>query len=220
MRRFLGLVADISARHPLIVLFIVLGVTVYMGYEVSNLRVANDPQEFMPHHPQILAYGEVERRFGTASFSHTLFVRFVPREGASISSPQAILEMEATLRALREIQGIVEVEGIPDFVKAIHSGLHGGDPRYFSLPEGGCELGYSFEDVIRMAFQRMSLLRRFTSASGTAIALAQVEQGYGIVEVSAQVEEAIRKLQQDSQALDVGLLSYGSSINTFNQITK
>ena len=218
MRRFLDLVADISARHPLALLLIVLGVTIFMGYEAANLRVANDPQEFMPHHPQVLAYDEVERRFGTASFSHTLFVRFSPREGASISAPQAILEMEAALQALRGIPGVVEVEGIPDFVKAIHSGLHGGDPRYFSLPAEGCGLGYSFEDVIRMAFQRMSLLKGFTSADGTAIALAKVERGYNIVEASIKAEEALDKLPQD--ALDVGLLSYGRSIDVFNRITK
>jgi len=218
MRRFLDLVADVTARHPLIVLLIVLGVTVYMGYEAVNLRVANDPQEFMPHHPQILAYGEVERRFGTASFSHTLFVRFAPREGASISMPRAILEMEAALQALRGIPGLVEVEGIPDFVKAIHSGLHGGDPRYFSLPEGGCELGYSFADVIRMAFQRMSLLKGFVSQAGTAIALAKVEKGYDIVEVSQKAGEALRRVQQD--VLEIGLLSYGSSIDIFNKVTK
>ncbi len=217
MRRFLELVAELSAKQPLALLLVVLAVTVLMGYEAANLRVANDPQEFMPHHPKVLAYGEVERRFGTASFSHTLFVRFSP-QGASISSPQGILEMEAVLGALRGVLGVVEVEGVPDFVKAIHSGLHGGDPRYFSLPEGGCELGYSFEEVIRMAFQRMSLLKGFTSAEGTAIALARVEQGHDIVEVSIRAEEALGGL--DQEALDVGFLSYGGSIDVFNRITQ
>ncbi len=220
MQRFLDLIARTSARYPLPVLIALVLVTIGMGFAVTQLRVANDPAEFMPHHPKVLAYNEIERRFGTASFSHTLFVRFAPREAASISSPEAILEMEAALEALRRIPGVVEVQGIPDFVKAIHSGLHGGDRRYFTLPVEGCELGYSFEDVIRLAFQRISLLKRFTSQEGTAIALAKVDKGYDIVEVSRAVEEALREVQEEHDALEIGLLSYGSAIRVFNEVTR
>ncbi len=217
MGRFLRFVAALCAAHPVAVLSVVLMATAFMGYQASLLRVANDPQEFMPNHPKVLAYGEVERRFGTADFSHTLFVRFSPREGASISSPRAIVEMEAALQALREVPGVVEVKGVPDFVKAIHSGLHGGDPRFFTLPEEGCQLGYSFDDVIRMAFQRMALLRGFVSSEKTAIALAKVKQASPIVEVSRRVAERLGKLKQNS--LELGFLSYGSSIDVFNRIT-
>ncbi|MFQ6117487.1 MAG: RND family transporter, partial [Candidatus Bipolaricaulia bacterium] len=67
-------------------------------------------------------------------------------------------------------------------------------------------------------FQRISLLKGFTSSDGTAIALAKVEQGYDIVEVSREAAGAIDGLQQD--ALKIGFLSYGSSIDVFNRITK
>ncbi len=218
MRRFLQSVAALSARHSLAVLIAVSLITGLMALSTTRLRIGNDPQEFLPSNEKVAAHEEIEKQFGSASFSHTLYVRFSPRGGGSIESPDAILEMDDVLSALRAIPGVTSVQGIPDFVKTIHAGLHGGDPNFDVLPTHGCDLGYSFQDVIRMSFQRMTLLKGFTSPEGTAIALAAVDADTDLVKVSQQAEDALAAIE--TPALDVGFLSYGSSINVFDSVTR
>jgi len=218
MRRFLQSIAALSAKHPLAVLIAVSLITGLMAFSTTRLRIGNDPQEFLPSHEKVDAHEEIEERFGSASFSHTLYVRFSPRAGDSIESPDAIQEMEAVLNALRAIPGVTGAQGIPDFVKTIHAGLHGGDAAYSNLPTQGCELGYSFQDVIRMSFQRMTLLKGFTSPEGTAIAFAAVGVDADLVRVSQQAEDALQALT--GNALDVGFLSYGASITVFDSVTR
>jgi len=192
--------------------------TVLMAFSATRLRVATDPQEFLPNHTKVEANREIEDRFGGTSFSQTLYVRFAPKSGSSIDSRQAIVEMEATLNALRGVPGVMEAEGVPDFVKSIHAGLHGGDPDYSVLPTEGCELGYAFDDIIRMAFQRITLLKGFTSSEGTAIAYATVGTDVDFVDVSRIAEANLEGL--DYSALDVGFLSYGASLAVFDQVTR
>ena len=218
MRRFLQSIATLSAKHPLAVLIAASLVTGLMAFSMTRLRIGNDPQEFLPSHDKVAANEEIEERFGSASFSHTLYVRFSPRAGYSIESPDAIWEMEAVLNALRSVPGVSGAQGIPDFVKTIHAGLHGGDSDYGNLPTQGCELGYSFEDVIRMSFQRMTLLKGFTSPQGTAIAFATIDADADLVKVSQQAEDALQTLE--GTALDVGFLSYGASITVFDSVTR
>ncbi len=218
MRRFLQSIAALSAKHPLAVLIAVSLITGLMAFATTRLRIGNDPQEFLPAHEKVDAHEEIEERFGSASFSHTLYVRFSPRGAGSIESPDAIQEMEAVLNALRAVPGVTGAQGIPDFVKTIHAGLHGGDADYGNLPSEGCELGYSFEDVIRMSFQRMTLLKSFTSSEGTAIAFAAVGADADLVKVSQQAEDALTALE--GTALDVGFLSYGASITVFDSVTR
>jgi hydrophobe/amphiphile efflux-3 (HAE3) family protein len=218
MRRFLRSVAALSARHPVAVLIAVASITGLMALSTTRLRVANDPQEFLPTHEKVDAQEEIERRFGSVSFSGTLYVRFSPRPGLGIDSPQAILEMDAALSALRGIPGITGAEGVPDFVRAIHAGLHGGDAAYSVLPVEDCDLGYAFEDVIRMAFQRMTLLQSFTSSEGTALALASVDADADLIEVSRAAEAALERLEPS--AAEIGLVSYGTSLSIFDQVTR
>ena len=218
MRRFLQSIAALSAKHPLAVLIAVSLITGLMAFATTRLRIGNDPQEFLPSHEKVDAHEEIEERFGSANFSHTLYVRFSPRGAGSIESADAILEMETVLSALRAVPGVTGVQGIPDFVKTIHAGLHGGDADYGNLPTQGCELGYSFEDVIRMSFQRMTLLKGFTSPEGTAIAFAAVGADADLVRVSQQAEDALTALE--GTALDVGFLSYGASITVFDSVTR
>ena len=218
MRRFLESIAELSAKHPLAVLIAVSLITGLMAFSMTRLRIGNDPQEFLPAHEKVAAHEEIEELFGSASFSHTLYVRFSPLDEGSIESPDAIREMEAVLNALRAVPGVTGAQGIPDFVKTIHAGLHGGDADYGTLPTEGCELGYAFADVIRMSFQRMTLLKGFTSPEGTAIAFAAVDVDADLVRVSQQAEEALQTL--DGTALDVGFLSYGASIAVFDSVTR
>ncbi|MFC2094998.1 RND family transporter [Candidatus Bipolaricaulota bacterium] len=218
MRRFLQSIAALSAKHPLAVLIAVSLITGLMAFSMTRLRIGNDPQEFLPAHEKVDAHEEIEERFGSASFSHTLYVRFSPRGDGSIESPDAIQEMEDVLNALRAVPGVTGAQGIPDFVKTIHAGLHGGDADYGNLPLEGCELGYPFADVIRMSFQRVTLLKGFTSPEGTAIAFAAVDVDADLVRVSQQAEDALEAL--DGSALDVGFLSYGASITVFDSVTR
>ena len=218
MRRLLQSIAALSAKHPLAVLIAVSLITGLMAFSATRLRIGNDPQEFLPSHKKVAAHEVIEEQFGSASFSHTLYVRFSPRGGGSIESPEAILEMEAVLSALRAIPGVTSAQGIPDFVKTIHAGLHGGNPDFGVLPTHGCDLGYSFQDVIRMSFQRMTLLKGFTSPKGTAIALATVDADADLVKVSQQAEDSLSAIE--GTALDVGFLSYGSSITVFDSVTR
>jgi hydrophobe/amphiphile efflux-3 (HAE3) family protein len=165
-------------------------------------------------------FQEIERDFGVASFAHVIAVRFAPREHFTIESPEAILEMEAVLQALRAVPGIVSAQGIPDFVKFVRAELHGGDRRFYSLPADGDELGYSFAEIIRMAFQRMALLKKFTSLAGTALATATIAKDADIIAVSRQALAAIKPIQESAVALEIGPVSYGETLDIFNQTTQ
>jgi hydrophobe/amphiphile efflux-3 (HAE3) family protein len=195
-------------------------ITALCAVGVTRLRIANDPQEFLPDHPTVRLFQEIERDFGVASFAHVIAVRFAPREHFTIESPEAILEMEAVLQALRAVPGIVSAQGIPDFVKFVRAELHGGDRRFYSLPADGDELGYSFAEIIRMAFQRMALLKKFTSLAGTALATATIAKDADIIAVSRQALAAIKPIQESAVALEIGLVSYGETLDIFNQTTQ
>lgn len=209
-----------QARGPWIVLVVIGLITALCAVGLTRLRVANDPQEFLPDHPMVRLFREIERDFGVASFSHVIAVRFAPKENFTIESPQAILEMEAVLQALRAVPGIVSVQGIPDFVKFVRAELHGGDRRFYNLPTDGDELGYSFEEIIRMTFQRMALLKKFTSLAGTALATATIAKDADIIAVSRHALEALKPIQERAVALEIGLVSYGETLDVFNQVTQ
>lgn len=209
-----------SARGPWVVLAVIALITALCAVGVTRLRIANDPQEFLPDHPTVRLFQEIERDFGVASFAHVIAVRFAPREHFTIESPEAILEMEAVLQALRAVPGIVSAQGIPDFVKFVRAELHGGDRRFYSLPADGDELGYSFAEIIRMAFQRMALLKKFTSLAGTALATATIAKDADIIAVSRQALAAIKPIQESAVALEIGLVSYGETLDIFNQTTQ
>jgi predicted RND superfamily exporter protein len=100
-----------KARGPWLVVLVIGLITALCAVGLSRLRVANDPQEFLPDHPTVRLFREVERDFGVASFAHVIAVRFAPKEHFTIESPQAIIEMEAVLQALRSVPGIISVPG-------------------------------------------------------------------------------------------------------------
>ncbi len=195
-------------------------VTAICAVGLTKLKIANDPQEFWPDHPTVQAFKEIEREFGVASFSHVIAVRFAPKGNFRVDSPAAVVEMEAVLQALRAIPGILSAEGIPDFVKFVRAELHGGDRRFYSLPTEGDELGYSFPEIIRMTFQRMALLKRFTSLAGTALATATIAKDADIIAVSRQVSAALEPIRHTAVALEIGLVSYGETLDIFNQTTQ
>ncbi len=127
MDHFLSFFGRAAERYPKTVLLALLVITVTLGYQITRLKVANDPQEFLPDHPTVRVAKQIEKEFGVGNFSHLIAVRFAPKANYRIDSPQAILEMEAVLRALRKVEGISSAEGIPDFVKFARQELHGGD---------------------------------------------------------------------------------------------
>ena len=220
MERFLGGLVKLSQRHPKAVLLGVALVTVLLAAQLPRLQVAYDPLAFVPEHPQVETFRTIEKEFGVGSFSHLLAIRFAPRSSYRVDSPPAVMEMDAVLQALRAVPGIISAEGIPDFIKFVSAQLHGGDPRFLRLPVNGDELGYSFEEIIRMAFQRMALLKKFTSQEGTALALATIAKDADIVEVSRQAELKLAPLQRSAVALDIGPVSYGETLGVFNRTTQ
>lgn len=209
-----------GTRGPWLVLVVMGVITALCAVGLTRLKVANDPQEFLPDHPTVRLFREIERDFGIASFSHVIAVRFAPKEGFTIESPQAILEMEAVLQALRAVPGIVSAQGIPDFVKFVRAELHGGDRRFYSLPMVGDESDYSFEEIIRLTFQRMAILKKFTSLEGTALATATIAKDADIIAVSRQALAAIKPIQERAVALEIGLVSYGETLDVFNRVTQ
>lgn len=220
MEPLLGGIAQLSRRYPKAVLIGLALITVFLGAQLPRLEVAYDPSSFVPEHPRVEASRQIEKEFGVGSFSHLVAVRFAPLPGYRVDSPQSVLEMEEVLQALRAVPGIISVEGIPDFIQFVRSQLHGGDPRFYSLPLAGDELGYSFEEIIRMAFQRMALLKKFTSQEGTAVALATIAKDADIVKVSREAEQKLVPIKQRALALEIGLASYGETLDVFQQTTQ
>jgi predicted RND superfamily exporter protein len=219
MERFLGGIARLSGRSPVAVLIVVGAVTLILGAQLPNLEISYDPLAFLPKHPRVEAHRAVEENFGVGNFSHLVVVHFAPKGDYRIESPQAVLEMEAVLKTLRGVEGIVTARGIPDYVKFVHQELHGGDPRYATLPPQGPQQGYSLADVIRIAFQRMALLKQFISPEGTALATATIAAEADIREVAQRVEEALAPLLRQAIATEIKVVSYGGTLNLFNSIT-
>ncbi|MBI3660536.1 MMPL family transporter [Candidatus Acetothermia bacterium] len=222
MEFFLGLFQRVTTRFPGVTLIALGVVSVTLGYFISTLRVANDPQEFLPNDPLAQASKQIEAQFGASSFAQTVYVRFVPKPGQKIESAQAVLEMESVLRMLRAVPGIQSATGIPDYVKALRRELHGGQLAYAQLPSKGRndDLGYSLDDLARLTLERMSLAKRFVSAQGTAIVTATVERGANLIEVSRDVDEKLTPLRQAAQATDFSAFSYGSILDLFNRTTQ
>ncbi len=220
MEPLLGGISQLSRRYPKAVLMGLALITLFLGAQLPRLEVAYDPSSFVPEHPRVEASRQIEKEFGVGSFSHLIAVRFAPLPGYRVDSPQSVIEMEEVLQALRTVPGVISAEGIPDFIKFVRSQLHGGDPRFYILPLAGDELGYSFEEIIRMAFQRMALLKKFTSQEGTAVALATIAKDADIVKVARAAEQKLAPLTQRAVALEIGLASYGETLGVFQQTTQ
>lgn len=220
MERFLGGIAELVHRRPYAVLLGLAVATALLGAGLPRVRVAYDPLSLLPDHPQVRAFQEIDEGFSVGGFSHLIAVRFAPRPGFRIDDPQAVLEMEGVLATLRGLSGIVSAEGVPDFIKFVHQELHGGQRRFHTLPSEGCELGYSFQDVIRMAFQRMAMLKRFISLQGTALVTAQIARDAQLIEVARRVDEALAPLQREAQATELAFASYGATLDVFNRATQ
>lgn len=198
-------------------LAVLAGITIVLASQLSRLEVHNDLQTFYPNAPVTQTYQHISETFGGDHFSRTLFVRFKPQEGQSITSPEAILDMEAVLNILRQTVGVISAKGLPDLVKLISSGLHGGDPDFAVLPVDGDPLGYSFAQVIQLTTQRLSTVQDFVSPQGTALAVATIAQHADILEVAKDVEQSLAELTPTATRFE--LMSYGGALNTFNKTT-
>lgn len=212
--------ADLARRYPLVALALIAALTLLFGYGLAQLRIANDPQDFLPNRPEVQTYRQIEQDFGTASFARKLFVRFALKPGRSIDSPEAVLEQERVLETLRAVPGIIGANGLPDWVKELHREMHGGDPAYATLPlQGDAQLGYSFADFIRLTFQRLSFAKQYVSDEGTAIVVAEIDPQADITAVAGAASVALAPLQQQATATNVDLMSYGTALGVFNRIT-
>lgn len=212
--------AERTRRCPRVTLGLITALTLFFGYGLAHLRIANDPQEFLPNQPEVQSYRQIERDFGAASLTRKIFVRFAPRPGFSIDSPDSVLEQERVLEALRAVPGIASATGVPDWVKELRREMHGGDPNYATLPLQGDSLGYSFADIIRLTFQRLSLVRQYVSNDGTAIIVAQIDPQADIAAVARAASAALAPLQPRATATDMGLMSYGTALGIFNRTTQ
>lgn len=220
LERFLDGLAAFVERRPLPVLLGVAFLTILLGAQLPRVQISYDPLAFLPDDPRVELFRHIEEEFGVGSFSHLLVVRFAPKPGYSIDRPEAVVEMEAVLQALRRVPGVTEVQGIPDFVKFVRGELHGGDPAFATLPVEGDELGYSFEEIIRLAFQRMALLKKFVSPQGTALATAAISPEADLIVVARRAAEALAPIQQDAEALRIEPVSYGGTLDVFNATTR
>lgn len=197
-------------------------ITLFFGYGATQLRVANDPQEFLPDHPLAQASKRIEVEFGATSFAQTLYVYFVPQPNQKIDSAQAILEMEAVLKLLRAMPEIQSATGLPDYVKAYRREVHGGNIAYAHLLPDNTkdELGYTLDDLARLTLQRMALAKRYVSSRGTALVTATILREANIITVAEEAQRALAPLREKTQATEFALFSYGSILNLFNATTQ
>jgi predicted RND superfamily exporter protein len=216
----LAKLVDLARRHPWAALGLIAALTLLFGYGLAHLRIANDPQEFLPNQPEVQSYRQIERDFGAVSLTRKIFVRFAPRSGFAIDSPESMLEQEHVLEALRAVPGIASATGVPDWVKELRREMHGGDPNYATLPLEGDSLGYSFADIIRLTFQRLSLVKQYVSNDGTAIVVAQIDLQADLATVARAASLALTPLQEEAKATDISLMSYGTALGIFNRTTQ
>ncbi|HED03431.1 MAG TPA: hypothetical protein ENI60_01535, partial [Candidatus Fraserbacteria bacterium] len=219
MKLFIGL-SSLARSYPRTTLALIAGLTLFFIGGLTQLRIANDPQEFLPTAPVVQSFRQVERDFGSASFTHKLFVRFAPRPGYSVKSPQAVLEQERVLEALRAVPGIVSATGLPDWVKELRRQMHGGDSAYAQLVPYDKQLGYSLAELIKLTFQRLAFAKQYVSDQGTAMVVAQISPQADLAQVAHLAQAALLPLQRQEQATKSGLMSYGSALEIFNRTTR
>lgn len=193
--------------------------TLALVAQVPRLQINNDLQTFYPDDPLTQVYRSVLSLFGEDQFTRTVYVRFSARPGQSVTSPEALLEMEQVLEVLRGIPQVVGAKGLPDLVKLIASGLHAGDPAFAVLPVDGDPSGYSFAQVIQLTLQRLSTVHDYLSPQGTALALAYLDQNADLLQVAAAVAAALAPVVDGARATSIELMSYGTAIHSFNQTT-
>ncbi len=212
----------VVARFPKMTLLLLGLSTLFLGYGATQLRIANDPQEFLPDHPLAQASKRIEAEFGATSFAQTLYVYFVPKVSQQIESAQAVREMEAVLTILRSMPEIQEASGVPDYVKAYRRELHGGNAAYAQLlPEKSLdEFGYSLDDLVRLTLQRMALAKRFVSSRGTALVTATIRRDANIIAVAREAQVKLSGLTGKTLSTEFALFSYGSILNLFNATTQ
>ena len=224
MKYFLRIIERITGRFPVLTLCAIFAFTMGMGYMATKLHVANDPQDFLPNHPLAQTAKHIEAQFGASSFAQTIYVLFVPKpkSGQTLESMQAVMEMESVLQALRSVKGIQSAMGIPDHVKALRRELHGGKAEYAQLPPKNSDddYGYSFDQLVRLTLQRVSLAKRLVSAQGTAIATATIAKGSDLMGIAREVEKRIEPLRKAARATDTYVYSYGATLNLFNNATR
>ncbi len=207
MTPFLRVLQQVATRFPVLTLVCIVAISVGMGYAATRLRVANDPQEFLPNHPLAQASKQIEAEFGASHFAQTVYVRFVAKPNQLVESAPAVLDMESVL---------------PDYVKVLRRELHGGDEAYAQLPPENATdgYGYALSDLVRMTLHRMTLAKRFVSAQGTAIVTATIGREADLLQVAREVETRLVPLRSTSQATEFSVFSYGALINQFNRATR
>ncbi len=218
MLKFLKAYAGWMERYAGWALALLVGVTLVLASQLPRLEIHNDLQTFYPNAPVTQTYQHISETFGGDHFSRTLFIRLTPQEGQTITSPEAILDMEAVLETLKQTVGVVSAKGLPDLVKLISSGLHGGDPAFAILPVDGDPLGYSFAQVIQLTTQRLSTVQDYLSPQGTALVVANIAQHADILEVAERAEQSLSGIL--ASATQIELMSYGNALNTFNDTTQ
>jgi len=218
MKRWLNAYASWLERGSGWVLVTVLLLTAFFLWQLPQLNVRNDLQTFYPDDALTRSYAHIAATFGGDRFPQTLFVRFSPRAG-SLTSPQAVQEMEQVITALERVPGVQSARGLPDLVKLISSGLHGGDPAFAVLPIEGDPLGYSFAQVIQLATQRLSATRDYLSGQNTALVLARIDPEANLLSVSRAAESALEPVAASARATHIRWMGYGSALRQFNAIT-
>jgi len=218
MLKFLKAYAGWMERFAGWALALLVGVTLVLASQLPNLEIHNDLQTFYPNAPVTQTFQHISDTFGGDHFSRTMFIRFSPIKGQGITSPEAILDMEIVLETLRQTVGVISAKGLPDLVKLISSGLHGGDPAFVTLPIDGDPLGYSFAQVIQLTTQRLSTVQDFVSPQNSALVIANIAQFANILEVADQVKGALADIP--TKATNIELMSYGNALNTFNDTTQ
>ncbi|GEM_PF-801449 len=214
--------AALAERRPRLLLVGVLLLTVFFATQLPRVRVTYDPLAFLPPTERVELFRWVERTFGVGSFSHRVVVRLAPRPGYSVEHPQALREMEAVLQGLRRVPGVLRAQGLPDLVKFVRQELYGGDRRYAVLPpdEGPDERGYTLSDLIRLTFQRMTLAQQFVSPQGTALITATLAPEVDLRAAARALQEVLGSIQREAQALRIDVLSYGQTLNVFQDLTR
>lgn len=222
IERLLEGVAALAERRPRSLLLGIALLTVLFAAQLPHVRISYDPLALLPRAERVELFRHVEEAFGVGSFSHLVVVRFVPKPGYTLAHPAAIREMEAVLRALRAVPGVLQAQGIPDFVKFVRQELYGGDRRYAALPEGDGpdELGYTLADLIRLTFQRMALVQKFLSPQGTALATATLAPEADLLAAARAIQRALEPIREGAQALQIDVASYGGTLDAFQALTR
>ncbi|ADG12774.1 exporter of the RND superfamily protein-like protein [Methanocaldococcus infernus ME] len=127
LKEILKDVGEFSARHPFLVIAVVLLITVFMAFEATHIKKQTSYEKMLPQDlPAVQEIYEVRSEFGGTDVD-MIVVKIVPSDATDkvtdIRDPRVLRAIETLEENIRTISGITKVSSPVDVIKELNGGV-------------------------------------------------------------------------------------------------